>query len=357
MNDKCKGILEEFEKNLGNYELVRDIAVKKIEEALNQKDIPVCIFEARVKEPKSLAGKLERKGDKYSSIWDITDLVGARVVTYYTHDVDRIATILGILFDIDVENSDDKRTIQTGDSFGYLSLHLICSIPESMYSDPARPEINKIKFEIQVRTLLQHMWAATQHNTGYKTDVEIPVEFRRRYSRLAGLLEIADEEYSNLVTEVESYRKNVRKLAEGDGLSSQSFNRDTFNAYMNISSDKEFLDKLAVSYNKDIVREPYDFYYDILRAMDIKNIIDIETIRLECEAEAYRLAMVQLSESKDDTISSNIMTDAICLVHIMKKYGLEGLTEFYKYRNGTAESAEEYAKECLNMAKLANITL
>ena len=354
MNEKCRTILEQFEITHENYEKVQEIASDAIRECLTKKDIPVCIFESRVKEVKSLEGKLERKGNKYDSIWDLTDLVGTRVVTYYTHDVDRIAAALGIIFDIDRKNSDDKRTIQTGDSFGYLSLHLICSIPESMYSDPAHPEINKIRFEIQVRTLLQHMWAATQHNTGYKTDVDIPAQYRRRYSRLAGLLEIADEEYSSLVADVEGYKKAVRKLAESDKLNDERLNRDTFDAYMSIDTDKEFLDKLAYAYNKDIVSEPYDFYYDVMRAIGIRTIQEAENIRIECENEAYRLAMMMLSESSSGTISSNIMTDTIFVVYILKKFGTEGLIEYYTYKNGTSEGAEEYANECIKMAKLAN---
>ena len=357
MNEKCKNILKEFKKNYENYELVRDIAVKKIEECIKEKDIPVCIFESRVKEEHSLEGKLERKGDKYDSIWDITDLIGARVVTYYTHDVDRIAMAIGLLFDIDRENSDDKRSIQTGDSFGYLSLHLICSIPESLYSDPARPEINRIRFEIQIRTLLQHMWAATQHNTGYKTDVDIPVEYRRRYSRLAGLLEIADEEYSSLLTDLERYRKSVRKLVETANYDDLSLNRDTFNVYMNIDSNKEFPEKLAVSFNTEVVNEPYDYFYDVFRAMGVKTIMDAEAIRKDCEEEAYRLAMVLLSEGFYDNVSSNILAETTCLIYILKKYGRAGLKEYYKCKNGTEEGAEDLAQKCIEIAKLAKINI
>ena len=356
MIEKYEKILDDFKTNLSDYELVKEIADKTIMDCIKQKDIPLCIFESRVKDPKSLEGKLVRKGELYDSVWDLTDLVGTRIVTYYTHDVDRIAAEIGVLFDIDKENSDDKRSIQTGDSFGYLSLHLICSIPKSLYYDLEHPGINRIRFEIQIRTLLQHMWAATQHDTGYKSDVDIPAEYRRRYSRLAGLLELADEEYSNLYADVQNYRKSVRKLVETYELNSLGFNKDTFDAYMSIDTDIDYLEKLSVSFNRDLVKEPYDFFYDLIKDMGVKTIMDVETIRLSCQADAYRLAMVQLSESDpDSTISSNIMTEAICLIYYLKNQGLPGLTEYYAHKNGTSEGAEECARECIRMAQVAGI--
>ena len=69
--------LEQLAKNA--YDLLR--------RALREQGIYVTAFEYRVKTEQSLAGKLERKGAKYKSISDITDLVGLRVITFYTDEV------------------------------------------------------------------------------------------------------------------------------------------------------------------------------------------------------------------------------------------------------------------------------
>ena len=63
----------------------------------------------------------------------------------------------------------------------------ICSLPK----DKGYPEeLTEYTFEIQFRTVLQHAWAEIEHDLGYKTEFGIPLDVRREFSRVAGLLEI-----------------------------------------------------------------------------------------------------------------------------------------------------------------------
>ena len=144
--------------------------------ALNEQGIYVTGIEHRVKTEKSLIGKLELKGAKYKSIDDITDLVGLRVITFYTDEVDKVAAIAKRVFDIDWKESVDKRKLHQLDSFGYNSLHYIC-----------RLKTGGPRFELQMRTALQHVWSTIEHDTGYKGVVKIPPEYKRQFSRLAGI--------------------------------------------------------------------------------------------------------------------------------------------------------------------------
>ena len=52
-----------------------------------------------------------------------------------------------------------------------------------------------LKCEIQIRSVLQHAWAEIEHDLGYKSELTIPKEVRRSFSRLAGLLELGDKEF------------------------------------------------------------------------------------------------------------------------------------------------------------------
>ena len=149
-------LLAQYNQLLPVYERMEKVISERLKEIFDDAGIIVAALEHRVKTEASLAGKIKLKGGKYKEIFDITDLVGIRVITFYIDDVDKVASIVERIFDVDWENSIDKRKAHEIDSFGYLSLHYICRIPESVYSDPEYPELNKIRFEVQMRTVLQH---------------------------------------------------------------------------------------------------------------------------------------------------------------------------------------------------------
>src|SRR4051794_6783942 len=57
---------------------------------------------ARVKSPASFARKVARPDRDYAELWDVTDLLGLRVVTYFDDDVDRVAHVLEAQLPIDL---------------------------------------------------------------------------------------------------------------------------------------------------------------------------------------------------------------------------------------------------------------
>ena len=205
-------ILDEYRAQLPVFERLKTLVVELLQRCLNENNILVSGVEARVKTEESLTGKLELKGYKYHSINDITDIVGARIITYYNDDVDLISALMERMFDIDWNNSVDKRKMLEIDRFGYMSLHYVCRVPESVYHDPATPGLNQIQFELQMRSTLQHVWANMYHDIGYKSEVEIPAEYHRNMNRLAGMLELADEQFSRIRREINEYRRNVQSL-------------------------------------------------------------------------------------------------------------------------------------------------
>jgi hypothetical protein len=69
--------------------------------------------------------------------------------------------------------------------FGYASRHL-------------QVEVDGHEVQVQLRTVLQHAWAEFEHDIRYKGSVppEHASEFDRRFTLAAGLLELADREFS-----------------------------------------------------------------------------------------------------------------------------------------------------------------
>lgn len=50
-----------------------------------------------------------------------------------------------------------------------------------------------------------------EHDIGYKSNIEVPAGMRRKFSRLAGLLELADQEFVRIRHELIDYDKEVKK--------------------------------------------------------------------------------------------------------------------------------------------------
>lgn len=161
----------------------------------------------RLKGRESLAGKIRRPDKSYASLWDITDLVGIRVIVYFEDEVDRVGQILESRLKIDLARSTDKRRHDAG-AFGYRSLHYVFQLG----GDGTLPP--EACAEIQVRTVLEHAWAEIEHDLGYKASEAIPGSVRHRLHRLAGLLELADQEFVTIRRDLERYAAELpRRIA------------------------------------------------------------------------------------------------------------------------------------------------
>lgn len=163
----------------------------------------------RVKSDSSVKRKLAEKGSTYDSLSDVQDLLGIRVITFFPDEVDKAAAIITNEFEIDTQNSVDKRQLLDPDRFGYLSLHYVASLSSDRVKLTEHSRFDGVRFEIQVRSILQHAWAEIEHDLGYHSPGAIPDSVRRRFSRLAGLLEIADDEFMTLRDEVSDYQRSV----------------------------------------------------------------------------------------------------------------------------------------------------
>lgn len=82
------------------------------------------------------------------------------------------------------------------DRFGYCSVHYVVEMSQKRLNLYEHQAYEGLKCEIQIRSVLQHAWAEIEHDLGYKSEIAIPKRIRRNFSRLAGLLEIADKEIS-----------------------------------------------------------------------------------------------------------------------------------------------------------------
>ena len=309
--------------------------------ALNEQGIYVTGIEHRVKTEKSLIGKLELKGAKYKSIDDITDLVGLRVITFYTDEVDKVAAIAKRVFDIDWKESVDKRKLHQLDSFGYNSLHYIC-----------RLKTGGPRFELQMRTALQHVWSTIEHDTGYKGVVKIPPEYKRQFSRLAGMMELIDDEFSRLRTVLTDYRRQTLALVKNGKLDDVPLSAETFRSYLELQPFDRLNHRIAAVNQAEIFTVSMMFYLPVLESFGLETLGDVQRIIDENSDDAYQLALSQLAITDLDILSSNTALQYLCLVYVLKHDGgRDGLKSLYDIINGESDTNGMLADLMMEQAK------
>ena len=352
----CEMILDEYREKLPVFEKLKEIVMDSVRNCLDENHIVVSGLDSRIKSEQSLTGKLELKGYKYRTLSDITDILGVRIITFFSDEVDIISALAEQLFEIDWENSVDKRKMLEIDRFGYMSLHYICRVPKSLFYDPAMPELNQTSFELQMRSTLQHVWANMYHDMGYKSDVEIPVEYQRNMSRLAGMLELADEQFNRIRKEINDYRRNVQSLVASGNFDEVPLNGDTFRSFLVLNPFKRLTEKIAAINQAEIYEDSLMPYYNVLRNLNMKTIGDIVRLRNEYSDYAFQLALIQLAGTGLDILANSVALQNLCIVYILKQgFGEAGLVRLFNVLFGENDYNKDRANRIYGQAKQINI--
>ena len=333
-------LMEQFRELLPTLNQLAKEANDQLLRAIREQGIYVTGIECRVKAEHSLAGKLEVKGTKYKSIEDVTDLVGLRVITFYTDEVDKVAVIAKRIFDIDWQESVDKRKHQL-DRFGYNSLHYIC-----------RLKSGGPRFELQMRTALQHVWSTIEHDIGYKGEIKLPNEYTRNFSRLAGMLELVDDEFSRLRTTITDYRRQIQSLVKSGQLDDVPLSGDSFRSFLELHPFDRLNKRIAAVNQAEIYPVSMMPYLPLLESFGLETLGDVHRFMENNSEEAYQLAVSQLAVTDLDILSSSTALQHLCLVHVLKNDGgRKGLKFVYDTINGENDANEMLAEMMLDQAK------
>ena len=129
----------------------------------NQRN-PIEMIKSRVKKPKSIVEKLQRRGFEISlesMEKNLDDVAGIRIICSFLDDIYEVADML--IRQDDVKVIAVKDYIQNPKPNGYRSYHMIIEIPV-FFSDSKKP----IRVEVQIRTIAIDFWASLDHQLKYK---------------------------------------------------------------------------------------------------------------------------------------------------------------------------------------------
>ena len=142
---------------------------------------PFESIKSRIKTPKSILEKLQRKGFEISVKGieeNLADVAGIRVICSFPDDIYATAKMLTDQYDIRVIQVKDY--IINPKSNGYRSLHLILEVPIFLSN-----EKKNMKVEVQFRTIAMDFWASLEHKLKYKKNIENAEEISKELQRCA----------------------------------------------------------------------------------------------------------------------------------------------------------------------------
>ena len=160
----------------------------------------------RIKEPDSLARKAwQRRWRSDQALWLADDLIGDRVVCNNIEDVYRFRELLEEKLPA-TEVKVQDYILKPGDA-GYRALHLNFRL--EMIFDRSTLILNKkVGCEVQIRSLLQDVWAKLSHADIYKGN-DLPADLRQRMTDLSDVLSSTDQIASRV-------RKRVAQIRTPD---------------------------------------------------------------------------------------------------------------------------------------------
>lgn len=205
MNQKIDNILDEqkkFQQLMQPYKAAIKIIKIKLEIIDQNLEFeyghsPIHNIQYRIKSPKSIINKLERKKleKNIEGIKKINDISGLRVICNYINDIHYIAQLLILQEDVVLIKYNNYITYPKKN--GYRSLHLIVTVP--VYQNDL---LINVPVEIQIRTIAMDCWASLEHELVYNADKKANDEIKQRLKKCAEMTEKTDLEMQKIYMEL-----------------------------------------------------------------------------------------------------------------------------------------------------------
>jgi len=172
----------------------------------NQRN-PIEMIKSRIKKPKSIVEKLQRRGLEVSVesiINNLDDIAGIRVICSFLDDIYQVADML--IRQDDVRVIAIKDYIENPKPNGYRSYHMIIEIPV-FFSNEKR----YMRVEVQIRTIAMDFWASLDHQLKYKKEFMDSDEISAELKECAEIIAETDARMLAIRQSIEMQGIDVKK--------------------------------------------------------------------------------------------------------------------------------------------------
>lgn len=162
---------------------------------------PIEHIKTRVKSTDSIVKKLQKYGYDFSIeniVKYINDIIGARIVCSFKSDIYELVDIIKNSSVLEV--IEEKDYISNPKASGYSSYHLIVLVPVCLSTG-----MEKVKAEIQIRTIAMDFWASLEHKINYKFSKQVPSQVKQELIESSKIINSLDDRMNYLKEIVNKY--------------------------------------------------------------------------------------------------------------------------------------------------------
>lgn len=249
-----------FKYGLASSSLQQQFNILFREYSKLEEDNPIEHFKYRIKSATSIENKLlklkgiaEEKGFNTQFDYDfnainieknLDDIVGIRIVCPFISDVYKVKEQIKECFNVEV--IEERDYIKNPKSSGYSSYHLKVLVPIKM---PNTDKIEKIKAEIQIRTISMDVAACLEHKIFYKKNINLGYEQKNELTKMVEYCNKADKTLENILIQEKKNRKpklamNLFAPAFLNTKEFQDFTKNHQEALMNLEATIKQLSKV-----------------------------------------------------------------------------------------------------------------
>jgi putative GTP pyrophosphokinase len=329
---------------LPRHQRLTDTAVSLIENMLDDRRIEYLSVSGRTKSEKSALEKIKRKG--YSDpAKELTDLTGIRIITFFGSQVEQVCQVVREVFRIDERNSMDRNQLLGQDRIGYRSIHFVCHLGDNRNALPEYSAFADLRFELQVRTVLQHAWAELAHDRSYKFSGALPPALQRKLNLYSGMLEVVDGGFDEIAKEVDIYQQRVVSIRSEDRILDLALDSISLPRYLDFISERHKWINSELEMPKERAKEAIDelrrFRIVKLRDLDsllTKDFVDAFTGKFGLEMSGtgfVRLLMMHADLQRylsDSWLEHWTSADARLVKALTPKYGRKNVLRLFSER-------------------------
>jgi ppGpp synthetase/RelA/SpoT-type nucleotidyltranferase len=320
---KVEQAVEAYSGARRQYEQFAESLASLLRTLLSAKKLDYVNVSARAKEVDSFRGKITRAGKSYvEPLSEVTDLCGVRVVCNDLATLNRISEVVRSNFDVDADNSIDKSKSLELDQFGYLSVHFVVKLNQERRQLPEYGSFADMKAEVQIRTALQHAWAALDHGLRYKAQSDVPKELQRRLYRISALLELADDEFLRLMEESERVRSEYAANVSAGQLDSVEVDSDSVDALLLGNSSLKSLSRaaeaagIAISPNPPNQKTPWTNLVRTLHVAGIRTLKSFDEVLTRVANSSSPIFASVVKRWEAEKISPKLVLDPATLLRV-----------------------------------------